>query len=72
MFTFDKFRGSLDTSIFEVSSSATNNARSRLPSRNSFNFLWLCKKAAFMNAFILSQFLYSQLIWMFHGKRLKP
>ena len=39
LLTFDKFRGSLGTSIFVKSGSATNNALSRLPSRLSFRFL---------------------------------
>ena len=39
MFTFDEFSGSLGTSIFGNSSSATNNTRSRLPSTLSFRFL---------------------------------
>ena len=41
MFTFDVCWDSLGTSIFGNSSSATNNIRSRLPSRLSFRFLWL-------------------------------
>ena len=43
MFTFDEFWGSLGNSIFGNSSSAANNGQSRLPSRFSFPFLWLCK-----------------------------
>ena len=39
MFTFDEFLGSLGTSISGKSSSVTNNARSRPPSRLSFRFL---------------------------------
>ena len=39
--TFDVCWGSLGTSIFGNSSSATNNTQSRLPSRLSFCFLWL-------------------------------
>ena len=42
VFTFDKFGGSLGTSIFGNSSSAAINTRSRLPSRLSFRFLWPC------------------------------
>ena len=42
MFTFDVCWGSLGTSIFGNSSSAANNTQSRLPSRLSFRFLWLC------------------------------
>ena len=42
LFTFDVYRGSLGTSIFGNSSSAANNIWSRLPSRLSFRFLWLC------------------------------
>ena len=41
-FTFIVFWGRLGTSIFGNSSSAANNTRSRLPSRPSFCFLWLC------------------------------
>ena len=41
MFTFDVCWGSLGTSIFGNSSSASSNTRSRLPSRLSFRFLWL-------------------------------
>ena len=37
--TFDKFRGSLGTSIFGNSGSATNNTQSRLPSITTFPFL---------------------------------
>ena len=42
MFTFDEFWGSLDASIFWNPSSASDNTRSRLPSRLSLRFLWLC------------------------------
>ena len=42
MFTFDVFWGGLGTGIFENSSLAANNTRSRLTSRLSFLFLWLC------------------------------
>ena len=38
-YTFDVFWSSLATSIFWNSSSATNNTRSRLPSRLSLRFL---------------------------------
>ena len=42
MFTSDVCWGSLGTSIFGNSSSAANITPSRLPSRLSFRFLWLC------------------------------
>ena len=42
MFTFDVCWGSLSTSIFRNSSSAASSTRSRLRSRLSFRFLWLC------------------------------
>ena len=42
MFTFDVCWGSLGTSIFGNSSSAANNTGTRVPSRLSFRFLWLC------------------------------
>ena len=42
MFTSDVCWGSLGTSIFGNSSSVANHTRSRLPSRLSFRFLWLC------------------------------
>ena len=45
MFTSDVCWGSLGTSIFGNSSSAASNTRSRLPSRLSFRFLWLCSNA---------------------------
>ena len=41
VFTFDVCWGSLGTSIYENSSLAANNTRSRLPSRLSFCFLWI-------------------------------
>ena len=40
MFTFDVFWGSLGTSTFGNSSSATNNTRSRLPFSLFYPFLW--------------------------------
>ena len=42
MFTSDVYWDSLGTSILGNSSSAGSNTRSRLPSRLSFRFLWLC------------------------------
>ena len=42
MFKSDAFWVSLCTSIFGNSNSAANNTRTRLPSRLSFHFLWLC------------------------------
>ena len=42
LFTVDVLWGSLSTSIFENSSSAASNTRSRLPFRLSFRFSWLC------------------------------
>ena len=36
------YADSLGTNIFGNSSSAASNTRSRLPSRLSFRFLWLC------------------------------
>ena len=42
MFIFVEFWGSLGASIFGNSSLVANNTRSRLPSRISFRFLWLC------------------------------
>ena len=44
MFTSYVFWSSLGASIFRNSSSVANNTRSRLPSRLSFYFLWLCYK----------------------------
>ena len=43
MFTSDICWGSLGTSVFGNSSSVAINTQSRLPSRLSFRFLWLCK-----------------------------
>ena len=44
LFTSDVCWGSLGTSIFGNSNSAASSTRSRLPSRLSFRFLWLCSK----------------------------
>ena len=41
VFTFNAFWGSLGTSIFRNSSSATSNTRARLSYKLSFHFLWL-------------------------------
>ena len=41
---------SLGTSIFGNSSSAASNTRSRLPSRLSFRFLWLCRSIDFLKS----------------------
>ena len=49
MFTFDELWVSLGTSIFGKSSSAANNARSRLSSRLSFRFSWLWKNSIHKN-----------------------
>ena len=55
VFTFDVCWGSLGTSIWGHSSSIANNTQSRLPSRLSFRFFWLCSHWFFSRPLQLPQ-----------------
>ena len=55
-FIFEEFWGSLGTSIFGKSSSAANDTRSWLPSRQSFRFLWLWYKDHEVETVLVKEF----------------
>ena len=56
IFTFDVYWGNLGTSIFGNSSPAANKTWSRLPSRPSFRFLWICWKRCKLGFWLFMRF----------------